>query len=164
MKKLIYLVFVFFLVNGMSRQELRSLYQDDQHKWIAPVQQDKCGICLQPEGKLRSLACHKSHRFHSNCIEQWRKQKSECPVCRAVIEDSILCTCLKSAAKPSVLIMLAFTCASAFRTLQDYKIMGDFFSGSYETQCSVCIGLAVSSACALCFGMRLHQLNDPKDN
>lgn len=90
----------------MNRQELRSLYKDDEYHWIAATdtQLSICGICRESDQKLKSLSCHPTHTFHPACINEWAKQKSECPVCRAPITDSLFCTCIKSIAKPGVCV------------------------------------------------------------
>lgn len=99
------IIFVASFTDGMTRQELRSLYKDDQHQWIASIRApiNTCGICLEP-GKLKCLSCHKEHKFHTDCIEEWRNVNNTCPICRAEIKDSIVCTCIESIAKPAVCI------------------------------------------------------------
>lgn len=44
-----------------------------------------CAICLQyfdKEDQVTSLACHKKHVFHNNCIKMALEQKKQCPICR----------------------------------------------------------------------------------
>ena len=46
-----------------------------------------CAICkenFELEENIITLTC--SHIFHSDCISEWIKYKSECPVCRKPIE------------------------------------------------------------------------------
>lgn len=164
MKVFLYLMLVFSFVCGMNRQELRLRYKDDQHQWIAPIQSNRCSICLQPDGWLTSLGCHKTHQFHSACIEEWRAQKSECPICRVPIEDSIICTCLKSLAKPGVLILLAAVSVSALQTLQKCDTVDELFSAPCKTQCDVCMQLSTTALCAFYFGCRLYYINHPKND
>ncbi|XP_026420445.1 E3 ubiquitin-protein ligase RNF181 homolog [Papaver somniferum] len=55
---------------------------------------DVCSICLQDidtadggdddDGAARVLNC--SHTFHSRCISEWRKRKTNCPLCRHDME------------------------------------------------------------------------------
>ncbi|KAI3907432.1 hypothetical protein MKX01_036349 [Papaver californicum] len=56
--------------------------------------EDVCSICLQNidtaggggggDGDARVLNC--SHTFHSRCISEWRKRKTNCPLCRHDME------------------------------------------------------------------------------
>ena len=41
---------------------------------------ENCIICLCEEGTFVSIKC--KHKFHQPCIEEWIKQKRECPICR----------------------------------------------------------------------------------
>lgn len=146
MKQLIFLIFVFSLTNTMDRQALRARYKNDQtHQWLsqAPANQNVCPICTEPK-KLITLACHSTHQFCSECIIEWREQQSTCPTCRAEIKDSILCTCLKAAAKPSVLIGILATSASTLKTISEYA-----------HPCTICTGLTATALCAACLGAKL---------
>jgi hypothetical protein len=51
--------------------------------------EDPCPICLSPlgEGEGIQLLPRCKHSFHSKCIEEWRKRKDECPVCRKNITN-----------------------------------------------------------------------------
>ena len=49
-----------------------------------PNQDNTCSICMSEfeDGEtIRRLPCF--HAYHSSCIDQWLKQKAQCPVCRA---------------------------------------------------------------------------------
>ncbi|XP_050302159.1 myb-like protein U [Anthonomus grandis grandis] len=46
-----------------------------------------CSICANLFIKTMTLNC--SHSFCQYCIEQWKKKKSDCPVCRTKISSSI---------------------------------------------------------------------------
>ena len=49
-----------------------------------PDQDNTCSICMSEfeDGEtIRRLPCF--HAYHSSCIDQWLKQKAQCPVCRA---------------------------------------------------------------------------------
>jgi len=39
---------------------------------------------------LTPLPCDPRHYFHSECIEHWMKEKTECPLCRTVINTEAL--------------------------------------------------------------------------
>ena len=43
------------------------------------VMGDPCPICLESDPDL-PIEC--GHRFHSDCIEQWRQRSKACPMCR----------------------------------------------------------------------------------
>ena len=45
-----------------------------------------CMICLEEfvrGERIAQLKCHKTHIFHSDCINAWKQKKNECPLCRA---------------------------------------------------------------------------------
>ena len=45
-----------------------------------------CGICLESIlGKSCLMLPRCGHIFHEGCINKWRSQKPECPVCRTVV-------------------------------------------------------------------------------
>lgn len=164
--KIIYLIFVSLLIGAQERQSLRALYKNDQHSWLvsAPNQLPHCGICLQSDGKIHSLACHKSHRFHPDCIEKWKQEKSNCPICRAEIVDSVWCTCLKSVAKPSVILALAacsVSCIKSFESIDQYLALVE---PTLQDQCGACTSFAISSTCALLMGGTIYLCTHPKDD
>lgn len=39
---------------------------------------------------LTPLPCDVRHYFHSECIEHWMKEKTECPLCRMEINTEAL--------------------------------------------------------------------------
>ncbi|XP_004306138.1 PREDICTED: E3 ubiquitin-protein ligase RING1-like [Fragaria vesca subsp. vesca] len=42
-----------------------------------------CSICLESfkvSGEAKEMAC--THRFHSDCIENWLRMRASCPLCR----------------------------------------------------------------------------------
>ncbi len=43
---------------------------------------ERCSICLDPisEGSRVFLQC--SHTFHGQCVVNWFKEKTDCPICR----------------------------------------------------------------------------------
>ena len=48
----------------------------------------ECAICLSEfvEGeKVVPLSCNVQHYFHEQCIKQWIRTKTQCPLCRAEI-------------------------------------------------------------------------------
>lgn len=55
--------------------------------------QNECAICLgdfHDDQLITPLSCDIRHFFHFECIQQWMKQKNECPLCKAVIEPANL--------------------------------------------------------------------------
>lgn len=51
---------------------------------------DECSICfdkIKKRQKFRALPCSnvKQHCFHTKCIDQWLKNNTSCPVCRAEV-------------------------------------------------------------------------------
>lgn len=126
MKFLIFLIFLSSLIHASERQALRALYKDDQHQWIqvTSAQVNTCRICLDP-GNLKSLSCHKEHRFHPTCIEQWREENNTCPTCRAEIKDSIVCTCIESMVKPAVCIP---TCGLIVATIKSGERLANYMN------------------------------------
>jgi hypothetical protein len=54
------------------------------------IKDEKCPICVsnyEIGEKITKIECN--HIYHTNCISEWVKYKSECPVCRRSIETSI---------------------------------------------------------------------------
>lgn len=51
---------------------------------VESVDTDICAICKDPPtGKVRATVC--GHRFCSDCISEWARYKTTCPVCRQSI-------------------------------------------------------------------------------
>lgn len=120
MKKLICLIFVSVIITGSERRAIRALYHDE-HQWVSsPNAGPMCGICRDSEGRLKSLSCHKEHRFHVQCINEWKEQSNTCPMCRREIVDSACCNCLKVIAKPSVATGLLFMCGCCMQIAIPY--------------------------------------------
>jgi Ring finger domain len=49
----------------------------------------ECIICMEmykQDDEITELKCNPMHQFHSKCIEDWFKKKSECPLCKIVIQ------------------------------------------------------------------------------
>jgi E3 ubiquitin-protein ligase RNF38/44 len=72
-------------INGESAASISELkYRTDVHvKEIS----GECPVCLSAfsDGeKLRQLSCCK-HYFHADCINLWLKNRSSCPICRALV-------------------------------------------------------------------------------
>ena len=46
----------------------------------------ECAICMEVfeenEDFVTPLACDERHFFHSDCIEEWLRNKNECPLCK----------------------------------------------------------------------------------
>lgn len=50
-----------------------------------------CQICLddyESGEKLWIIRC--LHRFHSHCLERWIDAQQKCPICKTVIQDSVM--------------------------------------------------------------------------
>lgn len=158
MKRILVLLSLSSITPAMSRQELRSLYKDDERQMMCSVdaQMPTCSICRESGGRVQSLSCHPTHSFHPACIDEWKKQKSECPLCRAPITDSVLCTCIKSLAKPAVCVpgmaCMCFFLTQSAPIASKYLSQIDTLSQSLEEHVigSSCLGL--SCIAALCMG------------
>ena len=90
------------LVKGLSQQEQKLMYaeyhqdldklQIDHNENLRKAQETyneqiviECGICrteMDCNDKSESLALHCGHEFHTDCVSEWLKKKSECPYCR----------------------------------------------------------------------------------
>jgi peroxin-10 len=66
------------LVGGKPRYDLRG--SDDMMAWIKGRQQRTCTLCL--EGLKDPSATQCGHVFCWTCIEDWIREKPECPLCR----------------------------------------------------------------------------------
>ena len=65
----------------------RRLEEKDKKKPAEP-EEEKCPVCLtslwlvgEEEVPVVKLSC--GHKFHKNCIDQWRAKNATCPLCRA---------------------------------------------------------------------------------
>lgn len=57
--------------------------------WIPPGQQSKCTLCLEPFRDPSVTTC--GHVFCWTCIQDWVKEKAECPLCRqAILPQKVL--------------------------------------------------------------------------
>lgn len=66
-------------------------YQDASH-WLS---YEECTICLLPFNDFQAerliyLPCNKEHIFHSNCIIDWLKQESNCPLWKAPVNQEVM--------------------------------------------------------------------------
>lgn len=54
--------------------------------WRRPTATDECSICLQSYNPGQTICLAKNplckHVFHHDCIEEWLKDHSDCPLCR----------------------------------------------------------------------------------
>lgn len=166
MKKLVYLLFISMIVNASERQAIRAIYKDD-YQWITPTADAaKCGICLESDGKLKSLSCHKEHRFHPQCINAWKRERPTCPACRAEIVESAWCNCAKSFAHPSVsigLLALGASFVKSWERLDNYCLLVQAMNSSVE-RVSCCAHVMLSGSCAFCLGMLVYHVRHPKDD
>jgi len=54
------------------------------------IQESKCSICLlnyEKNDELRLLLC--THTFHKECIDNWFKTSSTCPICRTDLKEKV---------------------------------------------------------------------------
>ncbi len=63
-------------------------------KRVEGLLEDPCCICfekidtLATEDKDKATALPCEHIFHSECIQEWLRQRSTCPLCRTLARDS----------------------------------------------------------------------------
>lgn len=60
-----------------------SLHEAELMKWIPEGQQRKCTLCLEPFRDPSVTTC--GHVFCWTCIQDWVREKAECPLCRQVV-------------------------------------------------------------------------------
>lgn len=167
MKMLVYLVFISSFLSAQERRALRALYKDEQpHQWqAAPTAAVVCGICLDP-GQLKSLSCHREHRFHISCIEEWRKIRNTCPICRTEIIDSVLCNCLKSLSKPGICVPgclgLSYALIKAGERIGEYVQLLGLNSADLGQHCAGCCSVGVYCCACLAVGPVLYCLKNYK--
>jgi len=66
----------------------------DKFKWgerpDRSVTQTQCMVCLEDftdEQEVRRLPC--SHLFHSECIDEWLRRCTDCPICKTNVDRVI---------------------------------------------------------------------------
>lgn len=67
----------------IDRLPTRILKPTDDILMSAENHQSRCAICLenyQAGERVRTVPC--LHSFHSNCIDQWLKERALCPICK----------------------------------------------------------------------------------
>lgn len=166
MKNIFFIILVPSLAISMSRQELRKQWKDDLHQWLAPepAQADTCRICLEPKKDLSSLACHKTHLFCRPCISQWLEEQNTCPVCRKEIVDSVWCTCLKSLAKPPVVMAAGVATVTGIKFLENADAYLKLITPTIENNCTLCASFAISASAAVLMGFTIYNCSHPKDD
>jgi hypothetical protein len=56
--------------------------------YLSAMEQNEkcCAICLDDlygsNQDVITLACHKTHKFHIDCMHGWNKKHPSCPICR----------------------------------------------------------------------------------
>jgi E3 ubiquitin-protein ligase RNF38/44 len=72
------------ILKGLQDQEFKDLNQVNYRPTENLSEENKkCIICMteyEPNEALKLLPC--THRFHAQCIEQWLKDHSKCPICK----------------------------------------------------------------------------------
>merc|ERR1711874_823746 len=80
-------------VAGPSTSGTGGLFQDmmDNFRELAETQL-QCAVCNELFVEATSINC--GHTFCHYCINEWRKKKPNCPVCRADIKHLVQCKVL----------------------------------------------------------------------
>lgn len=48
---------------------------------------DSCSVCLSVMNDTNSRILDCGHKFHSRCIDRWKRRSSTCPMCRAPFDQ-----------------------------------------------------------------------------
>ena len=77
------------------RRRNKKVVQAIEQVEVNQLQEDTslmCGICWDKEDDLSKknkavarLGCHKTHQFHSNCLQRWVNISKTCPTCSRAI-------------------------------------------------------------------------------
>jgi peroxin-10 len=66
-----------------------NLAEDEVMSWIPAGQQSKCTLCLEPYRDPSVTTC--GHVFCWTCMQDWVREKAECPLCRqAILPQKVL--------------------------------------------------------------------------
>ncbi|XP_064399565.1 uncharacterized protein LOC135346024 isoform X2 [Halichondria panicea] len=58
------------------------------HMWERSNEEQKCVVCMcsyEAKERVRFLPC--THNYHQDCIDQWFKDHSTCPICRVEVKS-----------------------------------------------------------------------------
>ena len=75
-----------------GRQTRRKLKSNKSSRKSSPKSSPKeCPICLEEVNKDNAsiIQCENKHLYHDKCIKQWMEHKTECPICKADLEEEI---------------------------------------------------------------------------
>lgn len=72
--------------DGMANKEFFKEAQADLISNMNSEMEKECSVCNEMFMLAATVKC--MHRFCSNCINQWKQKKNECPVCHSTITTS----------------------------------------------------------------------------
>lgn len=74
------------VLDGMANKEFFKEAQADLISNLNSEMEKECSVCNEMFMLAATVKC--MHRFCSNCINQWKRKKNECPVCHSTITTS----------------------------------------------------------------------------
>ena len=91
--------FVFFLLRIYANplvplpESVNGILYRTKYSEELTTKDDLCTICLNKyieDSTLIYLPCHGYHHFHEDCILQWLRTSSVCPICKQVITEQLI--------------------------------------------------------------------------